>query len=150
MKNIPGRAKAPAIISALCGGSALGWMMWHNGIAIFGEWYFYPSLALFIAIVIYLIGGSASVASTRIWQCVWLWSGVWALLFILSFAAISFSLLIVGNLVGPMLESARIGPFSAAFLHIFIWACATDILKSHRKDQKAQQVSAPDRHPPRS
>jgi hypothetical protein len=53
----------------------------------------------------------------------------------------SISMWIVGSIVAPILEAGRIGPFSAGFLHLLIWACAKDVVK-HINTEEAEQAAS--------
>lgn len=72
------------------------------------------------------------------------WSGLWTLVFVVAFAVPPFSMFIIGSLVAPILEAGRIGPFSAGFLHLVIWACAKDVVK-HIGTEESEQGGAPNR-----
>ncbi len=96
---------------------------------MFGHWFFYPSLFLFIFTCASLYVGLGSKFRRLVWTtCMW-WSGLWTIIFLGAFAFPPFSTLLAGALFEPMLIAGRIGPFSAGFLHFFIWACAKDVVK---------------------
>ena len=127
----------PSILAILAGGSAIAWMLYQKGFEMFEHWFFYPSLLLLVVTCISLFSGVGSDLRRLAWTfCMW-WSGVWTLVFFLAFAAPPFSMFIVGSLVAPILDAGRIGPFSAGFLHLFMWACAKDVVK-HLKTEDAE------------
>ena len=139
-------AVAPSVIAILCGGGAIAWMLWMNGVEIFTRWFFYPSFAFLALICATLFVGLRSRFSRITWTiCMW-WSGLWSLVFMFAFAAPPFSTIIVGSLVAPIIEAGRISPFLAGFLHILIWACAKDVLNLTNK-QQAEQGGGADAEP---
>jgi hypothetical protein len=134
---------APSVLAILAGGGAVAWMLYLNGFEMFRHWFFYPSFLFFVLTCASLLTGITSRFSRTTWTvCMW-WSGLWTLVFVAAFAAPPFSTFIVGYLVAPILEVGRIGPFSAGFLHLLIWACAKDVVK-HIKTEEAEQVGASD------
>lgn len=48
--------------------------------------------------------------------------------------------MIVGSLFAPIAASGGVNPFLAAFAHIMIWACVTDILKPLSQDDRIEEV----------
>lgn len=132
---------APSILAILAGGGAVAWMLYLKGFEMFKHWFFYPSFLFLGFTFVSLLTGITSRMSRIIWTiCMW-WSGLWTLVFVLTFAAPPFSMWIVGSIVAPILEAGRIGPFSAGFLHLLIWACAKDVVK-HIKTEEAEQAAS--------
>jgi hypothetical protein len=132
---------APAVLAILAGGGAVAWMLYQKGFEMFEHWYFYPSLLLLVVTCVSLSSIVGSKLRRLAWAfCMW-WSGIWTLVFFLAFAAPPFSMFIVGSLVAPILDAGRIGPFSAGFLHLFMWACARDIVK-HLDIEDAEQAAS--------
>ena len=120
----------PVIIIVAVGGSTLLAMFCTLGYGIFTKWFFYPSIAFWMFSISYLRYTKHSKWSHFFWKlCQW-WSGLWSILFILSFCAPSFSLFI-GSIFIPIAASGGFNPFLAAFAHIMIWACVTDILRDN-------------------
>lgn len=141
-------AIAPSVLAILAGGGAVAWMLYLNGFGMFKHWFFYPSFLFFGLTCVSLLTGITSKLSRITWTvCKW-WSGIWTLVFGLAFAAPPFSLLIVGSVVSPILEAGRIGPFSAGFLHLLIWACAKDVVKRIRTEDAKQPSHSAARNPP--
>ncbi len=139
----------PSVLAIFAGGGALAWMTYQNGFEILRHWFFYPSLLFFGLTCLSLIAGIGSSYSKYIWTfCMW-WSGIWTLIFVAAFAIPPFSMLIVGSLVSPILEAGRIGPFSAGFLHLVIWACAKDVV-NHINIRLAEQAAVSNHHQPPS
>ena len=136
--RIAKRNLMPCLIAMLAGGCALARMSWVNGFSIFTKWYFFPSLAVFVAMAFYLCGIGSPRSGGALWRFIQWWSGVWTVFFFLAFAAPPFSPFIILYIAAPMLDSARIDPFSAGFVHLMVWACASDILKNHRPKSEAQ------------
>jgi hypothetical protein len=132
---------APSVLAILAGGGAVAWMLYLNGFEMFKHWFFYPSFLFLGLTSLSFLTGITSRLSRITWTvCTW-WSGLWTLVFVLAFAAPPFSMWIVGSVVSPILEAGRIGPFSAGFLHLLIWACAKDVVK-HIKTEEAEQAAS--------
>ena len=130
---------APSILAILAGGGSVAWMLYLNGFEMFKHWFFYPSFLFLGLTCVSLLTGITSRMSRITWTiCMW-WSGIWTLVFVIAFAAPPFSMWIVGSIVSPILEAGRIGPFSAGFLHLLIWACAKDVVK-HINTEEAEQA----------
>jgi hypothetical protein len=132
---------APSVLAILAGGGAVAWMLYLNGFEMFMHWFFYPSFLFFGLTCVSFLTGITSRLSRITWTvCMW-WSGLWTLVFVLAFAAPPFSMSIVGSIVSPILEAGRIGPFSAGFLHLLIWACAKDVVR-HINTEEAEQAAS--------
>ena len=132
---------APSILAILAGGGSVAWMLYLNGFEMFKHWFFYPSFLFLGLTCVSLLTGITSRMSRITWTiCMW-WSGIWTLVFVIAFAAPPFSMWIVGSIVSPILEAGRIGPFSAGFLHLLIWACAKDVVK-HINTEEAEQAAS--------
>jgi hypothetical protein len=131
--------RIPSVLAVLAGGGAIAWMLYQNGIEMLKHWFFYPSFLLLAITCISLFSGVGTGLRRFAWTlCMW-WSGFWTLVFLATFAVPPFSMLMVGSLVAPILEAGRIGPFSAGFLHLFMWTCAKNVVK-HINTEEAQQV----------
>jgi hypothetical protein len=125
---------APTLLVAAVGASTIAAMFWMVGQALILRWYFYPSAVFAIFSFICLMRGFSKSYDHAIWKvCQW-WSGFWSVAFLLTFCAPPFSYFIVGSLFAPIALDGGISPFLAAFAHIFIWACVTDILKVNSLD----------------
>jgi hypothetical protein len=124
------QALIPSFLAIFAGGGALAWMFYQNGFVMLEQWFFYPSFGLFIFTSASLLLGLESKFRRLVWTtCMW-WSGLWTIVFLGAFAFPPFSTLLVGALLEPMLIAGSIGPFTAGFLHFFMWACAKDVVKS--------------------
>jgi hypothetical protein len=120
---------APTLIISCVGGATLGTMVWMVGIDIIRQWYFYPSIAFWIFSLLCITTGTERSWDRTTWKiCQW-WSGIWSVAFLLFFCAPPLSFVIVGSLFAPIALSGGVNPFLAAFAHMMIWACVTDILK---------------------
>jgi hypothetical protein len=121
---------APTLMIACVGGATLATMIWMVGIDILRQWYFYPSITFWIFSLLCITTGISRSWDRTAWKiCQW-WSGMWSVAFLLFFCAPPFSCMIVGSLFAPIAASGGVNPFLAAFAHIMIWACVTDILKT--------------------
>jgi hypothetical protein len=131
-------AAVPSVLAILAGGGAVAWMLYQNGFQMLRHWFFYPSIFLLVITGISLIRGIHPRLRRFAWTlCMW-WSGLWTLVFFVAFVAPPFSTLMVASLVEPILEAGHIGSFSAGFLHLFLWACATDVMK-HLNTEAAER-----------
>ena len=132
---------APSVLAILAGGGAVVWMLYVNGFEVLRRWFIYPSFLFLGLTCVSFFTGITSRMSRITWTiCMW-WSGLWTLVFGLAFAAPPFSMLIVGSIVSPILEAGRIGPFSAGFLHLLIWACAKDVVKNIKTKEAERDVT---------
>jgi len=121
---------APTFMVASVGGATLATMVWMVGSGIFRQWYFYPGITFWFFSLLCITTGTSRSWDRTAWKiCQW-WSGIWSVAFLLFFCAPPFSCMIVGALFAPIAASGGVNPFLAAFAHIMIWACVTDILKN--------------------
>ena len=150
MKAYRGDKFTPTLFVVAIGGATLAAMLWMVGAAILKQWYFYPSAAFWIFSVLCIITGRTRSWDRAAWKiCQW-WSGIWSVVFLLFFCAPPFSCMIIGSLFAPIAASGGVNPFLAAFSHIMIWACVTDILKNRRPanpTEKTEQAADGDAEP---
>lgn len=131
---------APTLMIALVGAATLAAMVTMVGADIFRQWYFYPSITFWIFSLLCITTGTLRSWDRIAWRiCQW-WSGIWSVAFLLFFCAPPFSCMIVGALFAPIALSGGINPFLAAFAHIVIWACVTDILKISTPNNQIQET----------
>jgi hypothetical protein len=130
----------PTLLVVAVGGSTLATMLWMLGVSVLTQWYFYPSASFLIFSVLCIITGKARSWDRKIWKiCQW-WSGIWSIVFLLFFCAPPFSCMIIGSLFAPIAASGGVNPFLAAFAHIMIWACVSDILKNPSHSNPTQET----------
>ncbi|MGJ8644082.1 MAG: hypothetical protein ACSHX9_11780 [Luteolibacter sp.] len=119
----------PFALIVACGGTALGFIISRLGLSSFSHWFLYPSLFFFVFAIVGLFKPDGNTPGMWIWKaCQW-WSGVWLILFSLGFCGIPFTVglwIFLAGISGIGIAN----PFLALFLHIVIWACATDIVKT--------------------
>ena len=138
---MPHRSLIPLSLSMLAVGSALAIMLFRNGAEIFGEWYFYTSVVSLVMMGASLFASPLGAAGNLLWRILQAWSGLWALVVLLAFVYPPISILIIAKATAPMLESSGVHPVFAAFVHVFVWACASAICASYKKARLAHQLT---------
>jgi hypothetical protein len=119
----------PLSLIVLCGGTALVFIIFRLGLLAFSQWFLYPSLFFFIFALLRLFKPATGKSDRNVWKaCQW-WSGIWLLWFALGFCAIPFSIMLWLPLASISAEGL-VNPFLALLLHLFIWSCASDLLKT--------------------
>lgn len=127
---------APTLLVVATGGAALAMMIWFLGGNVVTRWFLYPSALVWIFSLRCLVEGSSTKWDRVLWRiCLW-WSGIWSVVFGLSFCAPPFSTIFVGRIFAPIAMEGGFNPFLAAFAHILIWACARDILSTYNPQRK--------------
>ena len=130
----------PTLLIFLCGGTALAFMCWRLEFGVFGKWFLYPSLIFWSFSVYKLAVPLPKPWDHRVWRaCKW-WSGTWLLLFALGMCAPPFSVALWLLLAG-ISGLGMVNPFLALLLHLMIWACASDILKTLGPTQNPEQAT---------
>jgi len=132
----------PLAIIVICGGMALGFVIYRLGWLSFAQWFLYPSLFFFSFALVRIFNPAVGKFDCMIWKtCKW-WSAVWLIWFSLGLCAIPLSLGLWLPLAS-IITNGVVNPFLALILHFFIWACASDILKT-LKDPDPQILDTSD------
>ena len=131
---------APTFLVVAIGGSTLAAMLLFLGGGIMTKWFFYPSAIFWLFSLRCLIAGTSKHWDRSFWRvCQW-WSGAWSIVFLLFLCVPPFSSVFVGTIFAPIAIAGGINPFLAAFAHIMIWACITDILRDKGAESEEKEA----------
>lgn len=120
---------APLVICAVAGVATEAYFLKLFGWSVFSRPYFWPGLLLSAFWVHCIIVRTFRPWHLYVWRLACIWSGLWAVCGVL----FTVSPVLAGAIpfpAWPWLAETGVHPFLALFLHVLIWACARDVLRS--------------------